>query len=472
MSKKKKDIWDLTPEEQMDNANDFYKFEKGKIGIMELGNIPRTLNDNGLTGDVEAKIVADIMGKKKIEVAPEAVPLNIESELSSFVSETNDKIIKNSVYGVTANSKKYSTLNDLTDNGEYEQADKEDVEEYINDAIEDEESKDDINLPLITYGYDVELGKFFVNDGIVSSVLSMPVIAAQEINESYASSLDSDFIYEKIALLMKYIITLKHPTAVFDVDEFYGNNSEYKFDRVKSYDKSKFKFFYHDSWVYCYVVDAESIDEVNDVLEKSIANKDLMNYLRFFAALSYACGSLNGAFFVEDEEFISRYYKSSHNHKEDFVKLFASDEETVMAKENEELKDDEYIFPDPESVPNDDSDVKDLQIKARAFLSLLAGEPFFGDDDDDDDWDADDEEDWDADDDNEDDTQLGDENTEDNDELLTQAELEALNAELIDDVKDEKKEEIHQENIKESLDDSSNKKESENSLVIDVITKN
>ena len=56
---KAKDIWDLTPEEQLKGADKFYEFEKGTVGIMDISKVTKQLNENGLTGDVEAKIISD-----------------------------------------------------------------------------------------------------------------------------------------------------------------------------------------------------------------------------------------------------------------------------------------------------------------------------------------------------------------------------------------------------------------------------
>ena len=89
MSKKKnKDIWDLSPEEQKKSADKFYEFEKGNLGIMDITHVPKPLNENGLTGDIEAKIVADLTGKKPIEDIPN------ESK------EPDKKIQVSSIYGV------------------------------------------------------------------------------------------------------------------------------------------------------------------------------------------------------------------------------------------------------------------------------------------------------------------------------------------------------------------------------------
>ena len=446
MSKnKKKDIWDLTPEEQMDNANNFYKFEKGKIGIMELGNIPKTLNDNGLTGDVEARIVADLMGERKTEIIP---PVNY-----------TEKIEKNSVYGETKNSDEPSkTINELTGDTELEQADKEDVVDYINDAIEDEINDENTNDEIpnrVEFVYDNEVNKFFVDDGIVSSVLSLPVVASQDIVGAY----DADDINDIIKILYKYIISLKHPTAIFDVDDFYSNNA-YKFDKVKTYNKDKFVFLYHDTWVYCYIIDNEGVDELNKLLEYIIGD-DLTNYLKFYVSLAYACGSLNGAFFVEDEEFVNKYYHSSYNNKEGFISEFGSDSGTILITEEESIKDDEGIFPDPATLPWDENDVKELQMFARGKISSLTGSSYFGDD----------EEDWDDDDDELDDNTddvVDSDSVVDND--LLSPDMEVIKSNEPVDIK-------HQENIKDSLSEvevnshEEENKSSDNSLVIDVITK-
>ena len=59
-SKKIKNLWDLTAEEQEMQADKLYELEKGKIDIMDLAGINPSLNDNGLSSGIEELIVKDL----------------------------------------------------------------------------------------------------------------------------------------------------------------------------------------------------------------------------------------------------------------------------------------------------------------------------------------------------------------------------------------------------------------------------
>ena len=57
---KKKDIWDLTPEEQKKQADEIFAFEKGNIDILSISNVEKCLNDNGFSAGLEAVIAKDL----------------------------------------------------------------------------------------------------------------------------------------------------------------------------------------------------------------------------------------------------------------------------------------------------------------------------------------------------------------------------------------------------------------------------
>ena len=422
MSKKKnKDIWDLSPEEQKKSADKFYEFEKGNLGIMDITHVPKPLNENGLTGDIEAKIVADLTGKKPIEDIPN------ESK------EPDKKIQVSSIYGVFGKGDKNKV--------EMTQATKEEVNESLSDSVEDEVAKDENSLlQSIRFFYDLDLEKMYVDDGVVSSVLSFPVISQQDIIGAY----DADDIGDIVETLRLYIISLKHPSAIISMDDFFSN--KYKFDKVKSYNKDKYIFFYHENNVFCYRVDVDSLNDMKHLLDNSLCSDDLTNYLRFYVSLSFACGSLNGAFFVEDIDFIEKFKSSLHNRVEEFTDDFFNDEETTLLSTDE---DGALIW----------YDVYDVQTLARRTISNIVGECYFGSDGDDYD--------------DEDDEFYDDNTSESEEESEESTSDDVLNA---SDVSEQMAKEIENDLLSpdmEVVDDTSKKEEtsSDDSLVVDVITK-
>ena len=324
---------------------------------------------------------------------------------------------------------------------EMTQATKEEVNESLSDSVEDEVAKDENSLlQSIRFFYDLDLEKMYVDDGVVSSVLSFPVISQQDIIGAY----DADDIGDIVETLGLYIISLKHPSAIISMDDFFSN--KYKFDKVKSYNKDKYIFFYHENNVFCYRVDVDSLNDMKHLLDNSLCSDDLTNYLRFYVSLSFACGSLNGAFFVEDIDFIEKFKSSLHNRVEEFTDDFFNDEETTLLSTDE---DGALIW----------YDVYDVQTLARRTISNLVGECYFGSDGDDYD--------------DEDDEFYDDNTSESEEESEESTSDDVLNA---SDVSEQMAKEIENDLLSpdmEVVDDTSKKEEtsSDDSLVVDVITK-
>ena len=331
-SKKIKNLWDLTAEEQEMQADKLYELEKGKIDIMDLAGINPSLNDNGLSSGIEELIVKDLTKREEV------VSLN--------GGRTNMEILT----GKAPTGEDYNIVSTQT--------------RTIDTTICEEDCR---KVSFNTEAKD--LYRIVVEDGIAPTSYSLLMGIEQELDGTY----DADDVYAKCETLFEYIISLKHPTAVYSAEEFL-NSSKYNFTRVAcdKYDSSKFKFISSNGYVLCYLVDDKSVITMKELFDESgYDDKDL---LKIYVSLAYACGTVMQAFFIEDEWYINEFKGSKYNQKRLFHEIFVNDENTCILPDDTESIDDDGVY-----VTNAEYLHKD----ARDIIETVTGEEYFDSDDDD-----------------------------------------------------------------------------------------
>lgn len=228
------------------------------------------------------------------------------------------------------------------------------------------------------------LGRLTINDGIAPTSYSFPYGLNRDLNPRIKNidleNADSSAISDMMGLLIDYIVTLKHPTALWTKDEFEAIPNF----RIKSkvgYDFSSYKFFELDNYIAGYYVEKSSLNNLIDTFDDmNYTNEDIIKSL---VSIAYACGNINNAFFDEDDDYLDVLYTNEfYNYKYEFENHFINDEMNAIAN-----NDDENV-----ERPNVMS-MKDTQIEARELIEELTHIPYFDDADDFDDDDEDDEDD-------------------------------------------------------------------------------
>lgn len=335
--KKGGDFWDIaTSKDQMKNLDIIAQIEKchekgnkkvGKAGdIFGLSSTPIT-DENGLPAGLVDVISRD-MGFKERDEEEIGHPLG---EIASMIE-----------HSVT--SKPVDTS----------------LERFEKECQFEPERPDPKKLKGVEFNVIEELGRLTVSDAIVPVSLYIPTIF--NTIELMDGSMDADQLGDDMSLIFHYIISCKHPTAIFTPEEFFGFMKD-----VESYNDAKYIFMsLEDELILAYKV--EGREEANDYLFSTMhyAPEDV---LKCFVSLAYMAGTVHSAFFVEESDYIEAFVNSKYNLIEEFVEDFKSDEETIIDE-----KDDEKV---------DVIDVRELQTAARQRISTLVGEEDMFDDEDD-----------------------------------------------------------------------------------------
>ena len=149
---------------------------------------------------------------------------------------------------------------------------------------------------------------------------------------------------------------------------------------------------------------------------------DIHDIFKTFISMSYAVGTLNQAFFVEDDLYLKAFKASDLNQQVEFHNLFINDESTMLIDNIEGL----------DNFGVDNFSLDDVQYYVREKISRLTGTSYLDDEDDDEDEDEDDdsledEDDLDDDDDESEDDETEEEEDESDYSDLLSADMESVN---------------------------------------------
>ena len=125
--------------------------------------------------------------------------------------------------------------------------------------------------------------------------------------------------------IIERIIALKHPSAIFTHEQFAK-----EFGGVTSYSSVIFNFYKTDKYVFAYIVDAESFNDLNLAIEKEC--EQISDILDFYVSLAYAAGRSDQVFFYDNEEYVRKLFDhmTARDVQDMFVQLFKCDSQTVI----------------------------------------------------------------------------------------------------------------------------------------------
>ena len=341
MGKKKKEresYWDI--DDQQAAADAFFAFETGNG---ELFIKEDEIDANGIAGPLANLIGNDLANGRKAK-----------DEEDSYVTPVT-YVDTDSVY---------RDCDSEIDIPSYE-------EENTISPIADGSSNVLVSSPelrMITASVFEPVWRVLINDFIAPTAFAYGYEMECENLEKYAS--DPQEASNIISKIWEYIISLKHPTAIFTFDEFIKY-----FGKTNSYSTVDFVFFvdHNNERIYAYSVNAESISNVNRYANEFLSSS-VLELIQFFVSLAYAAGRTDQVFFAENEGYVNNFENSEYNQKSLFTKVFLNHDNTVFFDDQE--GDIDYICGHMAI-----KDIVELQGEVRELLTDIID----GEDDDDDD---------------------------------------------------------------------------------------
>lgn len=199
-----------------------------------------------------------------------------------------------------------------------------------------------------------ELLRMDISDQVVPVSLYIPTLLSTASIVLDESEYDSDQLGEDISTLFHYIISCKHPSAMFTVDDF----NEFMLD-VKDYDSDKYIFMIlEDQFVLAYKVDGRK-----EFTEFLLDECEYTPYevLKCHISASFIVGTVHSAFFVENGDYLEAFMNSKYNQTKVFIEEFRDDRSTKLGEK---------------SIDNEHQliDIRGLQTIARERISYLVGE--------------------------------------------------------------------------------------------------
>lgn len=412
--KKNKNIWDLTPEEQQANLDEFAEFESNNSNILSLIGQEKGINDNGLTSELEAMIIRDVSSKKskkkhkKEYDDDDYIPFN--DAVKDYVDERNARksvVVTPAVSNRTENI----SLNGIIPEDEsiIQNANKTPTER-LDDGVNIDFDHYDDNLPVPTSEVentevkkdytsktvlregnlvnppndnsvdirkfaivaDKNLGRVDIKDGIVQTTISLEIAKTEDLDNSEIEKLSGDEASEICKTLLNYIMSLKHPTAIYEYNDFYSEF--WKFERVEddTYDENKYIFYsYNNKWVFAYLIDQDAMNNFHKFIADNNSSS-IGEILAIYVSMGYAAGTLNQAFFADDNSYVEKLYNdATNNKKKEFHDIFINDESTALIPANKETSNDDGVL---------SFDIEEVQKNGRRVISFLTGTPYADED--------------------------------------------------------------------------------------------
>lgn len=392
---------DETPEMRLKRLQDIDDIIYGKksASVLDITKIndSKIIMENGLSKELNDAIMYDRQSKhKRYELDESDYYDDSENEYrytnDGECDSYDDDSISLSEIEEIASDEKYEKLSkdgkeavneimDILHNPQYLDDD-EDVH-YLTDDEKfelDRQYRDEMEQSIrpINFVYFQKYDRLVINDNIAPTSYSYIYGLNRDLNPRAKydiENMDASDLVDKIDQLIEYIITLKHPTAIWTKEDFYGSEV-LKTSSKGGYNDNRYRFFEVDNYVLGYYIDEDLLSDFYKSLDNYKTHDEDM--LKTCISVAYACGNMNNAFFAEDVDYIQTLYEDDElNCDMEFEFLFEAD------------KDDEEIVKSGETgyAPFVKS-MQDTQIYARELIELLTHQSYFDfDDDDDDDYD-------------------------------------------------------------------------------------
>lgn len=338
MGKKKKnkqfDYFDMTPEEQMANANAFNHFEKGEISFLDALNykVPTEPTIQSSYKKQIEEAYFEKLNKSKNEINNESKEESIydsdydpeyDAEInealnnkdSSVEESNNEEIIESIPYSEFVRQNTKTDIDETQHNYV--------VTEKLESVVKAKTIVD--NIPRISFAYNHIIGKMLIDDGYVTTPITVCHASSLKLDKDNIPD-DSDALNSLISKIFFYIISCKHPAVIMSEETFKN-----EFSIFSKINLNRFIFFRNKGFVYAYVIDKGESDKFYSV--KDIFNMDDYTLISYIVGSAYTCNTVHNIFMHEDEDEVESVMEARHSVKE-LIELIEKDPDTEYAGHN------------------------------------------------------------------------------------------------------------------------------------------
>lgn len=320
MSKKNKNKWDITLEEQSETLDMFARMQTDPeacntiLGLHKIKDAPEELGENGLPISLEKNIINDMekihnKNKQNVDINSGSDGYNKrpweEQLLKNYPEEESDEndiettettpvliVTPNNTSGITIDKSKTPIYQSNLHNAFYKQ--------YELDGK-----------------YIPSLDRVSISDGIsqTSLLIKMLSMTTSLSTTNIDSIYDADHIVKMIAILREYIISCTHPSVIIPNEEY-----DKMVSQVVDFDDKHYHFIVCDRYVLMYVVTDKFHEIFDDIPEKYNMDTDTM--FTYYITLASLAGTSHNIFEIDDESYVLHLKEMRDPVKETFINDF------------------------------------------------------------------------------------------------------------------------------------------------------
>lgn len=305
--------WDeMTPEDQMKNADEFFNIDKKSAeDILGLGVSNKKLVDKE-TG-LESAIVDDIVktfGGEETNTTEEDVLVEDIIENLEYVNIPDE--------GESATEPETEEIPDTEEEDTDDEEPEYETEDEFDDkySVEDSAKDEDYYVDIRKFGCIVRttLGVTTFDDRVAPFAINEHVAMLEGLAKNIDTSSIDDSIIE---LFKKALIVNRYPAALYTKDEFVNILGKGKFNQLPS-EKATFVDVLNE-YIAVYFVHDEAIQRFNDTIKSIISIEDEEEYGDpYYNVWIYLATILDSDdhSFINEEGSVEMFYNSTHNDKE------------------------------------------------------------------------------------------------------------------------------------------------------------
>ena len=338
------DYFNMTPEEQMANAEMFHDVEQGEASFLDALNykVPKApIAQSDYTKQIEKACLGCIEEDEeetylsKVGIAVNESSSHNENEFDEYIAHhvevDNDDdyedidetpyIPYSSMTSVKETIiEKEIIVNDTDDSRKHTSNNNNDVE--CNNSYKKLSTS---IIPRVHFHYEPIVGKMLIDDGLVSTPVSICHTSSLNINSDMIPD-DDDNLGQLVSKIFYFIITCKHPAVIMSENTF-----EIEFSMYSKINTNKFIFFKNDGFVYAYVLDEDAAENFYSVAD--LFNMDDADILRYIIGTAFAANTMHNIFMYNDSDEVESVMEARHAVK-DLIELVEKDSNTEYAGHN------------------------------------------------------------------------------------------------------------------------------------------
>lgn len=348
--KKKKNNYNMNSvENQMKMADYLFelvdKQEKSKVTIFDGIQKKKKSSVDDLTDQIEKTMKRIAKNNQEYEEEDNSIISNPE--------EANSELFDEDVIGFDLS---FDTTEAESSEEEKEESVYEVVDDptYLKDSRSEEECEYPISSPesndekceeeldpnemLLKINIDNRFNRLVIDDGILPTYISIPDIKKTQIDVASAKNIveDEDDYSDYCANLIYALVLLKHPSAIYTIEEFTN-----AFKDISEINPTEYKFFYKDNYIFLYIMTEDSMNEIYNLSDYGYIGEE---FIKALYTIVLNAGSVHQEFKIDDENIINEVRKFRGNLINIATLLIRSDEGTEFCDNDNDI--DSYTLMD------------------------------------------------------------------------------------------------------------------------------